>query len=86
MSSSRVDISQELPPDEARNAYAIALRSFCILSREVARLQLQAADVVIAPEVGDLSPFDFAHKEPLIAAGTRAARAALPAIRAALAR
>ena len=80
-----VDISQELPPERAENAYAIAMRSFSILSREVARTQLKSADVVIAPAVGDLSPFDFTHSAPLIAAGGEAARIALPAIRAALA-
>lgn len=81
-----VDISQALPPETEKNAYAVALRSFSILSREIGRQQLKGADVVISPDVGDLSPFDFNHKEPLVAAGVQAATAAMPAIRAVLGR
>jgi NTE family protein len=80
-----VDVSRELPAEEPGNVYSIWMRSLTILTREMARLKSQGADVLIEPKVGDTSPFDFTKKKELMAAGVQAAREAMPAIRAALA-
>lgn len=80
-----VDVSRELPAEEPGNVYSIWMRSLTILTREMARLKSRGADVLIEPEVGDTSPFDFSRKKELMAAGIAAARQAIPAIRAALA-
>jgi NTE family protein len=42
------------------------------------------ADVLLTPEVGRVGFIDFDRKDEAIAAGIEAARAALPAIRAAI--
>ena len=47
-------------------------------------LGAKQADVIIHPDVGNVAYDDFTQKKRLIEAGEKAARAALPAIRAAI--
>ena len=54
------------------------------MSAEIGRLRAREADVVIAPEVGNVAYDDFSRKKALIEAGESATRQALPAIRAIL--
>lgn len=81
-----VDIGVALVDEEPGNAASVALRSVAILTRELSRVKVREADVVISPAVGDASPFDFERKRDLMAAGVAAAKSAVPAIREAIRR
>ncbi len=80
-----VPIAQAVPKTAPKNPLTIAYQAVSIMSAEITRWRASEADVVIAPEVGDVAFDDFTQKRRLIQAGADAARAALPAIRAAIA-
>ncbi len=63
----------------------VALQSVTIMSAEIGRLRAREADVVVTPDVAGIRFDDFSQKKRLIEAGEAAARAQLPAIRAAIA-
>ena len=67
------------------NPVAVAYQAVTIMSAEIGRLRAREADVVITPDVGDVSYDDYTQKKRLITAGEDAARKALPQIRAAIA-
>jgi|YNPBryunderm2012_1023409.scaffolds.fasta_scaffold05199_3 NTE family protein len=70
------------PEDPATLTVPRALaRASLLASRALAARLLDAADAVIAPEVGALHWSDFARFEEAMAAGRAAARAALPHLR-----
>lgn len=73
------------PKPAGRNQVSVAYHSISIMAAEIGRLRAGEADVVIATEVGKVDFDDFSQKRRLIEAGEAAARAALPAIRAAIA-
>jgi NTE family protein len=82
-------IAVAIPPNirrqETKSPLAIVHQAITVMAAEIGRLRAQEADVVITPEVGDVFFNDFSRKKELIEAGEAAARAAMPAIRAALA-
>lgn len=80
-----VSIPKVIPPAAPHNPLGIALQSVSIMSSEIDRCRSQEADVVITPLVGEVAFDDFTAKDRLYEAGVVAARAALPAIRKALA-
>ena len=80
-----VAIPAAIPESTPRNPLAIAYHAATIMAVEIGRLRAREADVLIAPDVGDVAYDDFTQKKRLIAAGEAAARAALPAIHAAIA-
>ncbi len=80
-----VAIPRAVPAAAPRNPLAVAFHAANIMAGEIGRLREGEADVVIHPEVGDVAYDDFTQKKRLIEAGESAARAALPAIRAAIA-
>ncbi len=80
-----VAIPAAIPPTAPRSPLGIAYHAVAIMAAEIGRLKARDADVVIEPRVGDVAYNDFSQKKRLIEAGEDAARAALPAIRAALA-
>ncbi|MEO5628907.1 MAG: patatin-like phospholipase family protein, partial [Thermomonas sp.] len=61
-------------------------QSFRIMGQKLGALELQRADIVIRPKVNDIGPADFEQKNRAILEGERAALAALPQIKAKLAR
>jgi len=79
-----VAIPAAVPDRAPTTALGVILQSIAIQSAQVQRLRAKEADVVIVPEVGQIAYDDFTRKRELIAAGEAAARAALPAIRAAI--
>ncbi len=81
-----VAIPAAVPAQTPRNPVAVIYHAVTIMAAEIGRLRLADADVAITPEVGDVAYDDFSRKKELIDAGTRAAKAALPAIREAIAR
>lgn len=68
-----------------RTPIDVALQAVTIMSAEIGRLRAREADVVITPDVSGIRFDDFTQKKRLIEAGEAAARAQLPAIRAAIA-
>jgi NTE family protein len=81
-----VAIPAAVPPAAPRSPLGVAYHAVTIMAAELGRLKARDADVLIEPQVGDVAYNDFSQKKRLIEAGEDAARAALPAIRAALAR
>ena len=55
------------------------------MEREMIKAQLPLVDILIRPRVGPASSFDFSRIDDFILEGERAARDALPDIKAALA-
>jgi 1-acyl-sn-glycerol-3-phosphate acyltransferase len=76
---------QELPADETPHLLQIMSRMVNSMEREMIKAQLPLADVVIRPRVGPAPSFDFTRIDEFILEGERAAREALPEIKAALA-
>ncbi len=56
------------------------------MMREASKPKLACADVVIEPDVKGLGIFDFSQKKTVVEQGIKAAKAAMPKIREALAR
>ena len=61
-------------------------QSIRIMGQKLGALELQRADIVIRPQVLDIGPADFEQKNRAILEGERAALAALPQIKARLAK
>jgi NTE family protein len=68
-----------------KNPIAVIHRAISIMASEIGLLRSKEADVVIKAEVGKIDYDDFSQKKEIIEAGEAAARAALPAIRSAIA-
>jgi NTE family protein len=85
-----VVIAMAIPPPApgkiAKNLLGVAYRAVSIMAAEIGRLRAGDADVVIETRTDrQIDPDDFSQKRALIVGGEAAARAALPAIRAAIA-
>ncbi|MBW6456669.1 MAG: patatin-like phospholipase family protein, partial [Trueperaceae bacterium] len=80
-----VDLGRDLAvdPESIQSTAALTLGG---LVRPYTEASLAAADVVIRPSLPDAPHMDFDQREAYVEAGRRAARDALPAIRAGLAR
>ncbi len=71
-------------PQPPGNMVEIVVHSFFTVARAAERLETAEADVLIAPDIGDIG-FEQLHRAPeLIAAGEAAARQAVPRLRARL--
>jgi NTE family protein len=79
-----VAIPPDIPQDTPTNPLVIAYRAVTIMASLIGDLRSHEADVVIRPDVGNVSFDDFSQKKRLIEAGEVAARAALPEIRQAI--
>ena len=79
-----VSIPPEVRPVAPKSMVEIIHRSLSIMANEISEARAREADVVIRPEVGNIAFDDFSKKKELIEAGEAAARAAMPAIHAAL--
>jgi len=82
-----IGVNVSFPPVEAqiRDALDVVMQAFTIANANLTRAELADADAVIAPRL-PLDDMNLANMPALIAAGERAAREALPAIRAVLAK
>ena len=79
-----VVIDPALPRETPKNPIEVTYHSVTIMSAQIGVLGVKDADVVIHPDVGNVTYDDFSQKKRLIEAGEKAARAALPEIRAAI--
>lgn len=81
-----VDIGSKPVFQETDTMARVLLQTFTIMSQHLAAQELREADVVVTPAIGDLGSGDFRQRMLAIEEGRKAATAALPAIRAAIAR
>lgn len=74
------------PPDqtEAQGKLDVVMRTFGIMGKTIRESEYPFADVLIVPDMRDVSSTDFEGKHRAILAGERAAQAALPELRAKL--
>jgi NTE family protein len=80
-----VDLRGLLPHKFPTNLFEVATRSADITLLWQSETCIQAADVVIRPELTDIGTFDGDHNEQIYQAGRAAARAWIPYIQALLA-
>ena len=81
-----VDISSKPKNAKVSSMVDVLLQTFTIMGATVAQYELTQADVVIRPEVGDISGTDFQSRHLAILEGEKAAAGKMEEIRAALAK
>lgn len=83
-----IAVNVSFPPTEARlrDVVDVVMQAFTISTHQIVLRELAAADVAIAPVIPQVDDMGFKNHPLFIAAGERAALAALPAIRKALSR
>lgn len=80
-----VDISTRASGEVPGHMLGIVNQSLAIMGERLGREERARADVVIRPGVNDIGPADFSQRARAIAEGERAALAALPQVREAIA-
>ena len=75
-----VYVPGDLVPDPPRSVFDILYRSSEIMMHHLDGVQLQQADFILTPEVGDVGTLQFSRVEECIAKGEAAARKALPTL------
>jgi NTE family protein len=75
---------QELPSKSDPHMMQIMSRILNSMEREMIKAQLPLVDVLIRPALGPAASFDFSRIDEFVLEGERAAREALPEIKAAL--
>ncbi|MBD3893889.1 MAG: patatin-like phospholipase family protein [Hydrogenophaga sp.] len=81
-----VDISSAPAGNQAEGGLQVLLQTFAIMGQSINRLELAGADVVLRPALAGVGSADFAARQRSIAAGRAAMQAALPQLRAELAK
>jgi len=80
------DIGQGVVNYKIGNVVDIILQSINIMMAEMSRVQAARADVVVVPKIGDVGTLDFDQQQRCMRAGIEATEAALPALKAAIAK
>ena len=80
-----VDISSKATGQKPTHLLGIVNQSISIMGQQLGQQEMARADVVIRPQVTDIGAADFEQRNRAILEGERAALAALPAIRKAIA-
>lgn len=77
-----VDVAKPPSSDAEIDGWIDVLhQSYLIMARALSALEIEKADVVIRPDIGDMSLLDFDQREKAIQAGEAAAEAAVPLIK-----
>jgi NTE family protein len=76
-----VDIGQNVANFNVTTLIDVMLQAVTIMGAENAKHQRRDADVLIAPQVGDVGMLDFTQKKRCMQAGIDAARLAMPGIK-----
>ena len=76
-----VNLQKDVKNYQIDSVIDIITQSVNIMMRETSKQKLQGADVVIEPDVKDVSLFDFSQKKMLMEEGIKAARKAVPKIK-----
>ncbi|MGC2517741.1 MAG: patatin-like phospholipase family protein [Burkholderiales bacterium] len=81
-----VDISSKPKNAKVSGTIGVLLQTFTIMGATIAQWELVQADVVIRPDVGEISGTDFQSKHLAILEGEKAAAAKMEQVRAVLAK
>ena len=81
-----VDISSRPKYAKIGDAMDILLQTFTIMEQSITRFEIDEADVVIQPAIGNMDSTDFEDRHLAIMEGEKAALAAVPLIRQRIAR
>jgi NTE family protein len=76
-----VSIDKSLQNKDTGNLVSITLQAIAIMSNKIDSYKLKEADVLIAPEIGDVGTMDFTQKKRCMQAGIYAAQKAIPEIK-----
>jgi NTE family protein len=76
-----VSIDKTIQNKDTGNIVSITLQAIDIMSNKIDSYKLKDADVVIAPEIGDVGTMDFTQKKRCMQAGITAAQKAIPEIK-----
>jgi NTE family protein len=68
-------------PDKAPNIFQVLIQSIYITTYSLAKTNLESADIVIEPDIADISASEFIRTPELIDLGESAASAVLPEIK-----
>lgn len=79
-----VDIGKQVSNFNVADIVDVMLQSLTIMSAENARFRKREADVLIAPNIGDVGMLDFTQKKRCMQAGIEATQKAMPEIKAAI--
>jgi NTE family protein len=77
-----VDIGKQVNNFNIADIIDVMIQSLAIMSAENARISRQEADILIAPNVGDVGILDFTQKKRCMQAGIEATQKVLPEIKA----
>ncbi|MBN2360541.1 MAG: patatin-like phospholipase family protein [Deltaproteobacteria bacterium] len=80
------NISQKVVDYQVDDMLSTILQSITIMMSEAAESQLQHADVVVTPDIGDVGTLDFSQKKRCMQAGIEAAKAQVANVKQAIAR
>lgn len=81
-----VDISSDPEGNEASGLLSVMLQTTAIMGQSINRHELRGADVVLRPALSGVGSADFSARQRAIAAGRAAMQAALPRLKAELAK
>lgn len=76
-----VDIGQQVNNFNISNVIDVMLQSITIMGAENAGVRKRAADILIAPQIGDVGMLDFTQKKRCMQAGIDATQKMMPEIR-----
>ncbi|MBD3391945.1 MAG: patatin-like phospholipase family protein [Chitinivibrionales bacterium] len=76
-----VSIGKAIQNLETTNVVNITMQAISIMSSRIDHFKVKQADVLIAPEVGDVGMMDFSRKKYCMKEGIKAAREAVPEIK-----
>lgn len=76
-----VSIDKCIQNKDTGNIISITLQAIDIMSNKIDSYKLKDADVIIAPEIGDVGTMDFTQKKRCMQAGISAAQKAIPEIK-----
>jgi NTE family protein len=79
-----VDIGKQVSNFSIADIIDVMIQSITIMSAENARFKKQEADVLIAPNIGDVGMLDFTQKKRCMQAGIEATQKMIPEIKAAI--
>ena len=80
-----VDISDKPVNGKVRSTYDVLMQTFTIMGQALGAYELAQADIVIRPEVSQLTSIDFKTRHAAVLEGERAAALQMPALKARLA-
>lgn len=77
-----VDVTKNLlTSDHLHSTFAVMQQAIIIMSREISKKERETADVLIRPEVGEISINEFGRRDQAIEAGRTAALAVISDIK-----